>query len=376
MQINKCQSVGLITLFISAASWYGTADAGTLLVCATCNHTTIQSAVNDAADNDEINIAAGRYIENITISGKSLTLLGAGSVGNNGETLVLAAGRGPVFTLGSGVAADTNHVVLLDGLVISGGNHNGGSGVGGGVQVRSGAYLRMVSCTVRGSYATFGGGIGVSSPGAPTSTIVSSLITDNTAPGPQGKASAGGGVFVGQGSSIAIDSSTIAHNSSGGGGGIYGEQGSSVTLTNTTVTGNTATSYSTPQGPTDGDGAGMETLGDFSISDSIFSFNTSFGNNGGGGLLMAIHDSGPHTISRTTFTHNGLFLANDLRGGGIFAYAYATGSYTLDNSFVEQNLEGGGIWNDSNITAVITNTVVTDNVGGNICNANASGGCQ
>jgi hypothetical protein len=164
VQVNKCQCVGLITLLISASSWYGTAEAGTLLVCATCNHTTIQRAVNDAADNDEINIAAGRYIENITISGKSLTLLGAANVNGSGETLVLAAGRGPVFTLGSGVAGDIARAVLLDGMIISGGNHNGGTAVGGGVQVRSGSYL--------------------------------------PAPGPQGKGSAGGGVFVGSGSSL------------------------------------------------------------------------------------------------------------------------------------------------------------------------------
>jgi hypothetical protein len=376
VQLNKPQSVGLITILIAGAIRCASAGAGTLLVCPTCNHTTIQSAVNDAADNDEINIAAGRYIENITISGKSLTLLGAGNVGGSGETLVLAAGRGPVFTLGSGVAGETAHVVLLVGMSISGGNHNGGTRVGGGVQVRSGSYLRMVSCVVRDSYATFGGGIGVNSPGAPTSTILSSLITDNTAPGPQGKASAGGGVYVAQGSSLAIDSSTIVRNTSGGGGGIYAEQGTNLTLTNVTVTQNSATSYSTPQGPSDGDGAGLETFGDFTISDSLFTFNTSFGNNGGGGILMAIHDSGPHTITRSTFTHNNLFLANDLRGGGILAYAYTTGTYTLDHSFVEQNLAGGGIWNDSNVTAVISSSVVTDNTGGDICNANSTGACQ
>jgi len=375
MQLNKSQSVGLITVWICGASWFGTAEAGTLLVCPTCNHTTIQSAVNDAADNDEINIAAGRYIENITISGKSLTLLGAGNVKGSGETLVLAAGRGPVFTLGSGVAGDTNHVALLFGMTISGGNHNGGTGVGGGVQVRSGAYLRMVNCVVRDSYATFGGGVGVDSPGAPTSTIVNSLITDNAAPGPQGKASAGGGVYVAAGSSLWIDTSSIVRNISGGGGGIYADQQTNLTLSNVNVAQNSTTPYSTPQGPTDGDGAGLETLGDFTISDSLFTFNTAFGDNGGGGILMAIHDSGPHTISRSTFTHNGLF-ASSAHGGGIFAYAYSTGTYTLDHSFVEQNLEGGGIWNDSNVAAVITNSVVTDNTGGDICNANASGACQ
>jgi len=377
MQLNGSQTVGLLSLLCIAPAWHGTARAGTLLVCPTCNHTTIQSAVNDAADNDIINISAGRYIENITIAGKSLTLLGAGQIGNNGETLVLAAGRGPVFTLGSGMTGDTNHVVLLDGMTISGGNHNGGSGVGGGVQVRAGAYLRMVSCVVRGNYATYGGGVGVSSPGAPTSTILSSLISDNTAPGPLLKSGNGGGVYVASGSSLSIDSSTIARNSSGGGGGIYAGTGTSLTLANSTVTQNSTSPYSTPQGPTDGDGAGVEALGNFSISDSMFTFNTSYGTNGGGGIEMVINDSGPHSISRSTFSHNSVFLGGEpLRGAAILAFAYSSGSYTLDHSFVEQNLAGGAIWNASNTTAVITNTVVTDNVGGNICNADNNGVCR
>src|SRR3954470_15268563 len=101
MQINKCQSVGSVTLLLTAASWCGTADAGTIHVCSTCNHTTIQSAVNDAVDNDIINIAPGRYIENITVIGKSLTFLGAETGEPRGATMIMAAGRGPVFTLGS-----------------------------------------------------------------------------------------------------------------------------------------------------------------------------------------------------------------------------------------------------------------------------------
>ena len=368
MQINKCQSVGWVTLLLGAASWCGTADAGTILVCSTCNHTTIQSAVNDAVDNDTIKILPGRYVENVTASGKSLTFLGAETGAPRGATMVMAAGRGPVFTLGSGVAGDPAKQMLLVALTISGGNHNGGSGVGGGVQVRAGAWLRLVGCTVRGNYSIFGGGVGIDSPGAPASAISGSLIPDNDAPGTPNSTGFGGGVFVAQGSTVGIQDTTIARNDSGGGGGIYGAPGSNVNVATTTITQNRSDRTSAPASFTDGDGGGMETRGDFTISDSDFVGNTSFGNNGGGGLAITINDSGPHTIVRTTFSHNTVAGENPpLRGGGILAFAATTGTYSIDHSYIEQSQAGGGIWNDSNVTAVITNSVISDNAGGNVC---------
>jgi len=275
-----------------------------------------------------------------------------------------------VFTLGSGVAGDPARQMLLVALTISGGNHNGGTGVGGGVQVRAGAWLRLVGCTVRGNYATLGGGVGINSPGAPASSIRGSLITDNDATGaPLNSPSHGGGVYVAQGSAVEIDQSTVSRNgAAGGGGGIYGESGSNVAVTSTTVTQNRSTPFDTFQGQLDGDGGGMETQGDFTVSDSDFIGNTSFGTGGGGGLTMAIRDTGPHTITRSTFSHNTVAAEETpLSGGAILAFALNAGSYALDHSYVEQNLNGAGIWNDSNVTALITSSVIRDNVGGNVC---------
>jgi hypothetical protein len=371
MQINKCQSVGWITLLLAGASWRGTADAaGTILVCSTCSHTTIQSAVNDAVDNDIIRILPGRYVENVTAGGKSLTFLGQDLGEPRGAIMVMAAGRGPVFTLGSGVAGEPAKQMTLVGLTISGGNHNGGTGVGGGVQVRAGAWLRLVSCTVRGNYATSGGGVGINSPGAPASSISYSLIIGNDANGaPLGSPSHGGGVYVAQGSAVEIGHSTISNNgAAGGGGGIFGEPGSNVTVSFTTVTQNISARFNTSQGQLDGDGGGMETRGDFTIADSDFIGNTSDGTSGGGGLTMAITDTGPHTITRSTFSHNTLQAEDSpLSGAAILAFATNPSSYTLDHSYVEQNSSGGAIWNDSTVTALITNSVIADNVGGNVC---------
>jgi len=96
----------ITTVLFSAAAFSQAGYANTLHVCATCAHKTIQSAVNDAASGDTVAVAAGRYVENITARGKSLTIQGAGSP----TTSVVAAGRGPVFTLGSGAAGDPNYL--------------------------------------------------------------------------------------------------------------------------------------------------------------------------------------------------------------------------------------------------------------------------
>jgi len=53
----------------------------------------------------------------------------------SGDTINIAAGRGPVFTLVSAVAAGPPVLISIQGLTISHGNHSGGTGAGGGVQV-------------------------------------------------------------------------------------------------------------------------------------------------------------------------------------------------------------------------------------------------
>jgi hypothetical protein len=138
--------------------------------------------VNDAASGDVISIAAGHYIENVTIEGKRLTLQGAAG-GTLGVSEAYGRDRGPVFTLGSGVAGATPELIEIHNLVISHGNHTGGTGVGGGVQVRAGAYLHLYESTVTQNLAMQGGGIGVNSPGAPESLISGCLIDGNTANG-------------------------------------------------------------------------------------------------------------------------------------------------------------------------------------------------
>jgi len=64
------------------------ARAATLDVCPTCTYSTIQAAVNAAASGDVISITTGTYTENVIITGKVLTFLGAGM----GSTIVDGGG--------------------------------------------------------------------------------------------------------------------------------------------------------------------------------------------------------------------------------------------------------------------------------------------
>jgi hypothetical protein len=348
------------------------ANAKTINVCATCQYTKIQSAVNAAASGDLISIAAGAYAENITIAGKQLTLSGAtGGVG--GITEVSAAGRGPVFTLGSGVSGSPNLLVEIDNLTISHGNHTGGTGVGGGIQVRAGSYLHLFNSVVTGNFATSGAGIGVNSPGAPQTTISSCSINNNVANGPRPGGGPGGGILVLTGSSVSIDQSTIANNTSTGGGGVYATAGTSVTITNTTVTGNAAHAFGTRVGSKDGGGGGLETLGDVTISDSFFLSNLADGEFGGGAIYMTLFDSGPHSVTRTVVSHNNSISGGV--GGGIEAVGNPGLSWTLDQSYVVQNLGYFGVWSQASLTVVVTDTLVADNANGDELCTQGGVGC-
>lgn len=106
-------------------------SAATLDVCTSgCTYNTIQSAVNAASSGDTISISAGTYTENVTISGKYVTLDGAGS--GAGDTIIESASAGTnVLTIQAGGASENARQVVqnlritgasnaADSIVISG----------------------------------------------------------------------------------------------------------------------------------------------------------------------------------------------------------------------------------------------------------------
>jgi hypothetical protein len=329
--------------------------------------------VDDAVSGDVVYVAAGRYTENVTIEGKQLTLIGAGASTTGvpglihpsaGVSAVIAAGEGPVFTLGTSAFSFEYPLITIQGFTIMNGHHLRGTGVGGGLQVRAGAYLHLIDSIVTQNTATSGGGIGVNSPGAFETTITGCLIDDNIATSPAYSYTPGGGIAVLEGSSVSIQHSIITRNQSTSGGGVSGAVGSTLTMADTTVSNNTAAIFRTPFGPTEGVGGGLQISGDFAISASFFVDNTAYSEDGGGGIEIYFTAWRKHTISSTIIARNSVPAGV---GGGIAAYATGDSSMKLilNQVYVVENLGGGGLW--STVPLTLTDTTVKDNIGGDVC---------
>ena len=273
-----------------------------------------------------------------------------------------------MFTLGTSVFVDGFHLITIQGFTITNGNHLGGTGVGGGVQVRAGAYLHLVNSIVTQNTATAGGGIGVNSPGAPETTITGCLIDDNVATPATSSYAPGGGIAVLVGSSVSIQNSTITRNQSTNGGGVAGAVGTNLTIVDTTVSENTADIVPTPFGPTQGAGGGLQTSGDVAISGSFFVDNTAYSEEGGGGIELFFNDWRNHTISSTIIARNSVPFSGV--GGGIAAYGDDSRmTLALNKAYVVENLGGGGVW--STVRLALTDTTIKDNIGGDICRGGA-----
>jgi len=316
------------------------ADAAVLNVCVKgCQYSTIQSAVNAAASNDQIWIGKGIYAENVTIQGKTLLLDGVGS----DRTIVDGSGASrPVFTLGPPTPTGTGtHHVTLQNMTIT---HGSTQKTGGGVLVRSGAALILRSSVVTGNNAWgAGGGIAIETPGGLISTIIDSTIESNSAepPNSRGLASRGGGIFVDANSSLNLSDSVIRGNSThAGGGGLSAEQGSQVTITRTTFQGNSADGYIF-QGVSQGCGGAVAASAAMSIANSTMSEN--FADLGGGFCANSSVDKQIVTIEGTTISRNtagGGQEDSGTLGAGLYAFNSATPhttQITLDHVYMSQN---------------------------------------
>ena len=268
MQLKKHQSVGLITLLIAGGGWCSTAGAGTIQVCATCSHKTIQSAVNAAVDNDTINIQPRASIPRtspIAEGRRSRSQWSPAAYKPTAARMVAAAGRGPVFTLGSGVAGDPETKWLfMSGMIISGGNHMGGTGVGGGIQVRAGAYLQISGCTVTRQLRHIRRRYRYQQPGR-SGELDPSRLRDLTttwcARNAQGRLGFGGGVYVtgtARSAYLYNDNDRTSISPGRGGGFTAVPAPALVDAANRREwQPRTVCVFHAPEGPTDGDGGGI-----------------------------------------------------------------------------------------------------------------------
>ena len=215
---------------------------------------------------------------------------------------------------------------------------------GGSVYIENGT-VNLANCTISGSKAAFGGGVGIY--GSATVMISQSIIKNNQANYIMG----GGGGISNDGGNLTLENTIVENNSSGyQSGGIYNE-GGTLTLENTTVEGN------------DSHFAGGITIfgGSANISNTTISGNTSIksGENDGdiGGML--IYESIAN-IENTTISGN-TCLGND--GGGIAIYV---SSVSITNATICENMScanGGGLYLCSEGTDGLTiqNTIIANN---------------
>jgi hypothetical protein len=239
--------VALTSTAIASTTWYVNAVSGSntnACTSPTAACKTVAQAISLAASGDSIKVAAGTYIENLTIS-ISLKILGSGAR----RTILDGGGAGRVVTISSAAAH-----VTLSGVTVTNGNWLVGAGIanqgvlrlfqsavsgnrvqltcqdcsaqGGGIANAAGARLTIGSSTVSGNHVSLSGcqhscsakGGGIYNLG--TLVLYNSTISGNTA-SPYGQGN-GSGIYTASPGTAIIQNSTLSGNGGSGAATIWG----------------------------------------------------------------------------------------------------------------------------------------------------------
>jgi len=304
------------------------------------DYTTIQGAIDSAAESDVVIVRSGTYLENIDFVGKAITLR---SESGAASTIIDASGSGSVVVFQSGEGRDS----ILAGFTITNGTGTYWNSyyVGGGIFCAPGSSPTLTKnlITANSTSVYFGNGAGIFCYSFPL--IKENTITANNA---YGSRALGGGICCGPSSSPTITDNVISDNWADlNGGGLACEYSSSPLIENNLFSGNSSPA---------GGGLCINHSSTATVTGNTISGNHATSPTGSGGGICC-YSSFP------TITNNRIVDNTGDRGAGICNSYYCMplieGNYIAGN-IAAVNGSGGGIYN-TECSPTIVNNVIEDN---------------
>jgi len=322
---------------------------------------TIQYALAQAAEGDEIHVHLGVYTATLAIT-RSVTLQGGWGVSEvMGWLSWMRSGCNPDGTVLDGEGAGRviqisgNVTPVIDCFTVTGGDATGlggsptGDDAGGGIYGQDAAPI-FINSIISGNLASstgtaYGGGIYLRN--APATAVISNnVITHNVAAGPTSGIGRGGGIYLGD-SSVQVLSNTIGRNRAGNedgyGGGIAVEGGQPIIADNL-IFGNTGALG----GKGIGGGIYIWSGTPATVERNEIAYNIALFGSGsagepaqGGGLYYAGNPS-VAAIIRGNYIHDNIATAStppDGEGGGIYLFRLSSGS-VVEGNRLESNVAG------------------------------------
>ena len=267
------------------------------------NYCSIQDAIEDANNGDEIEARPTTYHESINFMGKAVRLYSSGepeatTINGDGayHTVQCVSGEGPS--------------TILEGFTITGGNANGpdpNDKCGGGMYCESSSPT-VTNCIFTDNSATDYGG-GMCNIDSSNPTVTDCNFSDNTA------TNSGGGMYN-ESSNPTVTNCIFTGNeaTNDDGGGMYNDD-SSPTVTNCIFSGNEATND---------DGGGMCNEGNSSPTVTNCSFSGNSASSGGGGMYNNASDP---TVTNCILWGNTASVDPEIYGSATVSYSDIQGGY-------------------------------------------------